>query len=229
MNKPKTLVTTSGGNSKLGPCTASTARRVGESCPLDCALLPNNAAPDDPVCYAHKGRMRFHPSIIAKFGNHSTAEALTKADGVPLIRHLTGGDWLKPTSDGRRVVDRDHARDVIAWHRKPSQRFTIGWSYTHAPDQLDRAGFGPDSWPANFSILASVDSVEDADRLQRAGWHTARVVDDPKDKARNETLCPFDLAKHRGETRPAITCASCRLCCPGAKKNIAFVNLTGAK
>tara|TARA_R110002020_G_scaffold359183_1_gene571881 strand:+ start:478 stop:1164 length:687 start_codon:yes stop_codon:yes gene_type:complete len=228
MNKPKTMVTTSGGNRKLGACVASTARRVGTTCPGGCALLPHNAGPDDPVCYAHKGLMRFHPKMIEKHGVESTAGALQKANGVPLIRHLTGGDWLRPTSDGRRVVDRDHARDVIKWHGQRSQRYTLGWSYTHAPEQLDRAGFGPSSWPANLSILASVDTIDKARELQSKGWHTARVVETPKHKARNETLCPYDLAKHNGKD-PDVTCASCRLCLPGQNKNIAFVALKGGK
>lgn len=228
MNKPKTLVTIAGGNSKLGACVASTARKVGTTCPGSCALLPQNAGPDDPTCYAHRGRMRFHPSLIEKHGDHSTASALKKANGVPLIRHLTGGDWLKPTADGRRVVDRDHARDVIKWHSMPSQRYTIGWSYTHAAPQLEAAGFGPDSWPDNFGILASVDTIEHAETMQAAGWHTARVIDDPADKARNETLCPYDLQKASGAGKPSITCSACRLCCPDAKKNIAFVALKKA-
>jgi hypothetical protein len=207
------LVTIAGGNSKLGPCVASTSRLVGITCPPDCLLLNNG-------CYAQRGRVAMAQGNIRR---KTASDPLNKASGVPLIRHLVAGDWLRPTADGsRRIVDRPFVRSVLDWHRAPSQRFTQGWGYSHAADRLQAAGFGPESWPANFQIMASCHSVKSAAEYQANGWHTARVITKPEDKAKNETLCPWDLAKYRGEKSP-VTCSSCRLCLPGASRNVAFI------
>ena len=212
------LVTTAGGNSKLGPCVASTSRQVGPTCPSDCPLLNNG-------CYAQRGRMAYHSSNVLSYGSHDEDDPLSKADGAPLIRHLAAGGWCKPTADDRRVVDRDFLRYVINWHRRPSQRYTIGWGYTHAAGKIDAAGLGPEAWPEGLEILASCHTEEEAKAHQARGWRTARVIDEPEDKTADEVLCPFDLAKRRGvkNTDNPTTCASCRLCMPGETKNIAFL------
>lgn len=212
------LIATISGNTKIGPGVASTSRLVGPTCPKTCPLLGNG-------CYAQRGRVAMvqHNLQAGKVGtDEDTPKALDRLSGVALIRHLVAGDWLKPTKDGRRVADRGFLRAVFAWHRKPTQRHTIGWGYSHAPEQLQRAGFGPDAFPPNLEILASCHSADHAKQLQSAGWRTARVIDSIDAKAPNEVLCPFDLAKH--QKRPTnVTCASCRLCMPGSKHNIAFL------
>jgi len=222
----KTLVTVKSANIKLGPGVVSTRRHVGPTCPPDCPLLPIlNKRTNLPMpgkkgqCYATRGNMLM---TLHHVGNVTDDAPLEKANGSPLIRHLTAGDWLKPTKDGKRVVDRDFCRSVFQWHERPSQRFTVGWGYTHAPDRLRAAGFGPEHQPSNLQIMASCHSVEDARRFQSDGWRTARVIATPADKAKGETLCPYDLAKYNG-TKSPVTCSNCRLCMPGANKNIAFI------
>ena len=202
------LVSAHSQNRKLGPGVAATYRKVGATCPSDCPLL--NAG-----CYAQRGHTVFVERRAGKIN-----DSLEKANGVGFIRHLVSGDWMKETTDGRKVVDRGLLRRVIAWHKKRKQRFTIGWGYTHAAKRLMKAGFGPKQMPHNLEILASCSSVEEAKDLQDDGWRTARVTK-KLDAQPGESYCPVDLAKKQKKDC-SETCMTCRLCF-ASETNIVFL------
>jgi len=159
-------------------------------------------------CYALRGR-----AYMVQRWHLKKRDTFQKANGVGYIRHLVTGGWMKETKNGRRVVDRDHARAVFDWHRQHSQRFTRGWSYTHAPKQMQKAGFGPENQPDGLEILASCHSIEEAKDLQADGWRTARVADEMV-KMKNEAYCPYDLNKRNGVSNEetGMNCMTCRLC-----------------
>ena len=174
-----TLVSTAGGNAKVGPCVANTYREVGQTCPAECTLKD--------ICYAAKGRCNMVQLRAGRLDPET--QPLEQASSVPLIRHLTSGDCY--TTKGKRTyVDKDFVEHLIEWHNRPSQRYTIGWGYTHGAERLQAAGYGPDAFPANLTMLASCEDLPRAKRLQAAGWQTARVIDEPEEKQPNETLCP---------------------------------------
>ena len=130
----------------------------------------------------------------------------------------------KTDTIGRSIVDRPLVDDVIAFHSHKQSKHTKGWIYSHACEQLERNGYGPEVWPKTLSFLASCDSLDEAQGLQRAGWVTARVIDRKEDKAPNELLCPYDV--QRANKVPAdkrTNCARCRLCYDGKNRNIAFI------
>lgn len=199
-------VTPNGNNAKLGAGVATTYRPVGITCPRSCPLLNNG-------CYAQRGRVAIHAQRAANQNGE-----LRKLAGNTLVRHLVAGDWLRPTKDGRRrIVDRNLLKDVIALHT--SAPWLTGWGYTHAAEQLHRAGFVPASLPDNLRILASCDSAEEKAEHNSRGWATARVIDQP-----DEFLCPVDAQKRRGvPAEKRTTCARCRKCFDGEPKNIAFL------
>jgi hypothetical protein len=194
-------------NRKLGPGVSCTYRPVDITCPRTCPLLNHG-------CYAQ----RAHTHLVAKKSGQYR-HSLSRADGTGLMRHMVSGDFLKPTKNGRRVVDRQLMREIYAWHRGRTQRSTIGWGYTHSARRLAKAGFGPHTFPKNLHILASCHSVSEAKSLQAEGWRTARVTTE-YDRQDNEVYCPVDKAKHEGAKCEA-TCASCRLCFEG-EQNIVF-------
>lgn len=217
------LTVANNGNKKLGHNVASTSRLVGPTCPRSCPLLNGG-------CYAQRGRVALSQYNM-EHGRQGTdcetagevSDALDKIRSAPLVRHLVAGDWLRPTRDGRTIVDREFVRGVIAWHRKRPQRYTVGWGYSHAAERIAAAGFGPKTLnSANLEVLASCHNPADVARLNGLGWRTARVVATTADLLPGEVACPYDLAKHQKET-PDVTCASCRLCLPGRKCNIAFL------
>jgi len=205
-----TLVCVSGGNSKLGAGVATTYRPVGVTCPRDCGMLEE--------CYARRGRV----CLVAR-RSEGRDDPLRALAGNTLVRHLVSGDWLRPTADGRRVVDRELLREAIEVHS--SAPWLVGWGYTHAADQIDRVGLGPGSgcWPSNFVVLASCESLERARELQSRGWRTARVIQRVEDRAAGELLCPVDAQKRAGvESKSRTTCARCRACFEG-ERNVALL------
>jgi hypothetical protein len=211
------MVSVAGGNSKCGACVATTSRQLDETCP-PCALAE--------VCYGARGRVRMVSGMIARGDPVRLApldDPLSKADGVPLIRHHVVGDMFTRTGKSRRrLVDAAYVRYLADWHRRPSQRWSIGWTYTHGAQQLTRAGFGPEFWPDRLTVLASCETLAQAHKLQAMGWSTARVIPQPEDRERGEVLCPYDLAKHQ-RVKPSVSCSSCRLCFDGSRRNIAFI------
>jgi hypothetical protein len=186
-------------NRKLGHM-AATYRAVGPTCPNDCALLGNG-------CYAGRGFVKF-----AARGTFGAAGDLDTAAGVDIVRHVVSGDWLRPWGGGKRL-DIPYFRRVTRWHL--SQPRTHGFGYTHAHNRFDAAGHGPTTWPRNFNLLASVDSLHARKVAKGAGWQTARVIDEPADIAGGERLCPYDAARRAGHSSPQVTCRTCRLCIGG--------------
>ena len=204
------IVTPNGYNRKLGPGVATTYRPVGLTCPPTCPLLGNG-------CYAQRGNVNIHAKRAA-----SKRDELRKAAGNQLIRHLVSGDWLKPTADGRRIVDRELLRETIALHK--SVPWLTGWGYTHAAERLAAAGFGPDAMPSNLRILASCESLEAKYRHNAQGWATARVIDEPSERQPDEFLCPVDAQKRKGLPQDQRTnCTRCRKCFQSEPVNIAFL------
>jgi hypothetical protein len=196
-------------NAKLGPGVASTYRPVGPTCPAACPLAT--------ACYAKRGRVQIYARRA-----EADSDALRAAAGNTLIRHMVSGDWFRPAADGRKIVDRPLLREAIALHE--AAPWLTGWSYTHGPDAVARAGFGPGSWPTNFQILASTHTDEDHVRLNEAGWVTARVIEEPGDRLPDEFLCPVDTQKRLGvPASNRTTCARCRACFDGRGRNIAFL------
>lgn len=200
------IVTRCSGNSKIGP-VAATYRPVGPTCP-PCAMASD--------CYA----LRHRVAMIQRRSGSVEGE-LSTADGAPLIRHHVSGDFFTESKNGSKLVDRKYVRRVASWHEKRPQRYTEGWTYTHGPDQLERAGFGPEYWPNGLTVLASCETIDRAKELQSRGWRTARVTTQ-KDRQDGEAYCPYDLAKSRGQQSP-VNCASCRLCFDDSNTNIVFL------
>ena len=201
-------VVPNGANSKLGPGVATTYRPVGPTCPPGCALAS--------ACYAKRGRV----AIQAKRSEGRT-DRLWAAAGNTLIRHVVSGDWFKPAKDGRKIVDRALLTEAIETHTQAP--WLTGWGYSHAAERLQRAGFGPDSWPSNFRILASCETAEHKELLNADGWQTARVIEEIEDKLPDEKLCPVDAQKRGGVPKEwRTTCAICRKCFD-TDRNIAFL------
>lgn len=140
-------------------------------------------------------------------------------DGAPRIRWDVSGDNLLPNGH----VDVRYVRAKYSWHERNPDGISLG--YTHAARRMARAGFGPETHPSGFNLIASCDHPEDAKSLRAEGWRTARVAKskhEPLDSC--ERLCPYDLQRHQGQT-PTTNCAKCGLCWPKKHqdKSIVFI------
>ena len=197
-----------GDNAKLGPGVATTYRPVGPTCPPDCPMAAH--------CYAKRGHVRIHARR-----SEGRTDPLRRAAGNILVRHVVSGDWFRPGADGRKLVDRGLLAEAIELHTEAP--WLTGWGYTHGAERLDRAGFGPEAWPANFRILASCEEIDDRERLNGSGWQTARVIEETDEKLPDELLCPVDAQKRAGiPAEQRTNCARCRACFDG-ERNIAFL------
>jgi hypothetical protein len=187
-------------NRKLGRGVQVTAtyRKVGPTCLTSCGLL-------DAGCYAQRGFTRF---AQPKTDERVSSKALQDVPSGKLLRLLVSGDIL---TEGE--PDKGFAWAV----RDAVDRRVETWGYTHAWKQ---------TWPEHWgnALLASCDSLADAQEAQKAGWCTARVVNSLADVAENETACPYDAAlASRTHAEIKVTCADCRMCFRNAKRNIAFL------
>ena len=186
-------------NRKTGPM-ANIYRTVGTTCPSSCPLLERG-------CYAKKWPVTFQ----SKRALESTLDFGAFLDNVrrenpsKIVRLNVSGDVFK---DDR--VDVEFLNELIAG-AKNNPDITI-YGYTRGFEKVHEAGFTPDKFPANLTLLASVDSAEDAAKAKALGWKYARVERDyDKEAGKDEVLCPIDAAKAKGK-EPKTTCARCKLC-----------------
>lgn len=95
-----------------------------------------------------------------------------------------------------------------SWVRKALYELYNGnyIDYTHSPYKHGDSSLG----------LASCSSLEDKNKLNAAGWRTARVIASERHKVADEIICPNQRDKR-------ITCSSCGLCKVNRKENIAFL------
>ena len=183
-------------NRKLGPGVSASYRPVGLTCPPDCQLLASG------VCYAERGNCA---SVASRSAVRDDDPRLL--DGAPFVRWLVSGDWFRLDAAGRCRFDWKHFLKIVRWCKRNPQSQT--WAYTHGWDRWPQTAL--DQCPQNLTVLASVDSPEDAAAAQAHGWRTARTTDDLSDRRAGEFICPVDAHKIRGERLPT-TCIQCRAC-----------------
>lgn len=191
------IVTQRSANEKIGNTSATYAPTT--HC-VDCPFKNNG-------CFAQHGQVAFHvrPLEAAVRAAHASPvrtardeargiDAL-KAKGQGLRLHVSGDC---PTTEAAEIVADAAERFVARGGGTP-------WTYTHAWRRVRRSAWGA------VSVLASVETLDDARRAMRRRYAPARVV--PKfstDKAWVEgditwIPCP-------AQTRDNVTCESCRLC-----------------
>ena len=196
------LVTQRSANAKTGPVSVTYQATV--SC-VDCPLRGAG-------CYAETGMVALHKrrldAAVRASKASPTRQAQHEARGIDALRAVgqglrihTSGDC--PTTESARIVADAAGRFMARGGGK-------AWSYTHAWRRVSRRAWGA------VSVLASVETLDDAVRAMRRGWATARVVPSfTSDRAWIERgirwiPCP-------AQTRDDVTCDSCRLCWDDAK------------
>lgn len=198
-----------GANAKMGPGVGTTYRPVGITCSLHCPLL-------ETVCYAKRGHVNIHQVRSAKESGD-----LTQLAGNRLVRHLVSGDWLRPTRNGAKKLDRDLVEGVAELHRNCP--WLTGWGYTHSPEEFAAAGIHPSEFPSNLHLLASCETTEQKAIHNANGWRTARIIQEIADKQPDEFVCPVDAQKRKGvPTEKRTNCARCQACF-ATNRNIAFL------
>ena len=171
----------------VGP-TRQEARDSCEGCPLL-----------DKGCYAHAGTPVIGLASIARSAragkDYSLRAALRdRVNSARMVRYTAIGD-------GGRVA-RDVADGIVATVRAAGLQL-VGYTHHWREEQV------ADSWRGR--LMASCDTLEDADDALNAGWRAAVVL--PEDSGdtvtpagRTVKVCPAIKTDGR------ITCNDCRLC-----------------
>lgn len=207
MTLPVTLVEKSQ-NSKLGNIGATYAP-IEQTCPDSCELK-------DKVCYAQSSFVGIQNARLTKAARRGKYTALqlarieakliaalpmenkyrTGQKPLPVLRLHVSGD--SRTVKGTKLISKASAKYIKAGGKV--------YSYTHAWKKVPRLAWG------NVSILASVDSVADADKAVARGYVPAIVVEkfDGKKAFKMEGSnvsfipCPNQTM--------GLTCEQCMLC-----------------
>jgi len=168
------------------------------SCPKSCPF--RNAG-----CYAEHGR----PSFTTRRLNQSVEDdpvAIARAE-ADAIRGLSGKRPLRlhvvgdcPTPEAARIVA-EAAAEYASRHGQPV------WTYTHAHHEVER-----EDWGDTVSVLASCQSVAEAEDAYERGWTPAIVVPEfesehayPISDKLVGIPCPHQTGK-------VDSCKSCGLC-----------------
>ena len=213
-----TLGVTLSENRKTGPM-ANIYRTVGVTCPSSCPLLEKG-------CYAKRWPVAFHANRAQErtLDFNGFLKRVKKENPSKIVRLNVSGDVFLNDE-----VDTEFLNELIDG-AKNNPDITI-YGYTHGFEKVHKAGFTPDKFPANLTLLASVDSEEEAAKAKAFGWKYARVERDYSKKTNEgEVFCPIDSAKAKGKGHET-TCATCRLCFGQEYKdtNIVFKYVTGGR
>jgi hypothetical protein len=208
-------------NVKLGKGVATSYRPVGDAalglgtCPSNCMHLPDNGG----KCYTRKFLVN-NQQRNSKLRNDDFSRFLEK--GAKFVRLHTSGDFFT-SLNGQLALDTEYLDEVIAFAKQNPD--VVFWTYCHNPKILIEAGYTykNGSFPTNLHITASCDTDVEKYIAIDNGYRTARVITALEEKSDNETLCPYDLALHKGE-KSKTNCKDCTLCFNAKHlKNIAFL------
>ena len=195
----------------IGPFCVSTYVSIASTCPDSCTFKNNG-------CYAQAGsahltmgtldlRGRGYTPLEVTQGEAAALSAMWKQDGRVPQDGARGGRDLRLHVGGDASCRRGARAlgDAVA----ELQRRGLGsaWTYTHRWREIPRAAWGP------ISVLASVETVEDAELAVARGYAPAMTVEAfPSRRAWRVSPrlrlipCPYEA----GGSGP--TCVQCRLC-----------------
>lgn len=188
-------------NGKLGK-VAATYASIEATCPSSCKL--KNAG-----CYAQLGfvgiqnarltraKRSYTPTEIAKIEADLIDKSFNRKSipGTVLRLHVSGD---VTTKTGVKFLASASSR----YQKRGGGKV---WTYSHAWKKLPRKHWG------NISVLASVDSIQEAKEAIAAGYAPAMAVP----KFQSEKAYEIDGIKFipcPAQTKDDVTCSSCKLC-----------------
>lgn len=187
------------GNKKLGGIPAAIVSP--ETCPPSCGFYGKG-------CYAEFGASGHHWRNVEHHGL-SWSDFLKRVTELPagqLWRYAVAGD-LPGEGDG---VDARALSELVR-----ANRGKRGFGFTHKPITVNSRSQIYDANALGFTINLSADTLEEA----AYGLPVAVVLpehaqgDIRTPEGRRVVICP-------AQTRPSVTCASCRLCSVSRRKGI---------
>jgi len=195
------LARTNSGNQKIGD--AATTYVEQRSCPSTCPFF------DGGGCYAEEGRLG---KVITAPLNRAAAEVTATPEDIARFEAAQ--------IDGLKVVPAQPLRLHTVGDCKTDEAATIVaaaarkygargggpvWTYTHAWRDVSRESWG------EVHVLASCETADDIRMADERGYATSIVVE-AFDKSSRYPRDGRTLLPCPAQTKPGVTCASCRLC-----------------
>lgn len=175
------------------------------------ATCPNSCSLKDKGCYAQLSMVGMHVRRLDQESEGQSAIQVAKAeayaidncydgDSVPSNRDMR----LHVAGDSRTLIGTRIINNAIGRWKERGGGFC--WSYTHAWKRIARS-----NW-SNVSILASVETIKEANEARKQGYAPAIVVDEFNgDKAFKLKGSDVKWIPCPAQTRE-VGCSDCRLC-----------------
>lgn len=204
MTKLPVILVEKSQNKKLGDNVATTYASIKGTCPDSCELK-------NKTCYAETGFVGMHVARLDKKVGKYNATAIARLEAILIDNSFRGAKIKNATPLRLHVAGDVRTRKGVTYLANAAKRYLARgggkvWTYSHAWRNLPRKLWG------QISVLASVDSVEQANEAVTAGYAPAIVVDKfPSDKA-----FKLDGSDTKWIPCPEMTfgtpCADCGLC-----------------
>jgi hypothetical protein len=175
---------------------------IEKTCPSSCPMKK------DKSCYASIGFVGIHEKRSTKASENLSAFDLAKEEADLIIKNSdTKSKFLRLHVSGDSITKKGTkflAKASDFWMSKTNGKV---WTYTHAWKEI------PKSYWGKISVLASVDSVKEANEAYKKNYVPAIIVSKFESKKsfklKNSDIkfipCP-------AQTHENISCASCKLC-----------------
>lgn len=182
-------------NEKIGP--VSTTYTTQESCDKSCPFYGEG-------CYGESGMVAIHGRRLDKAYTNETPEQIA-AEESSAIEKLTGNLDLRVHTVGDCKTP-EAARIISSAMRKHRRKHNRGaWTYTHAWRNVPA-----ENWQGE-SVLASVETPEDAEKAMKAGYAVAMVVEKFESKKMYEKN-GLKILPCPAQTNDNKQCVNCRAC-----------------
>lgn len=190
-------------NEKVGKAAATYAPIEG-TCDPSCPFYSADGEPSA-GCYAREGKVSMVERRIA------SGLAGLSADTIAAIEAAAIRDAAELVPAGRPLrvhVSGDCRTEKAARMISEACEVWPGdvWTYSHVWRTIPRSAWG------RVSVLASVESVNDARRAMDRGYAAAIVVDEHPADGKAYRVADMKIVPCPAQTRDDVTCESCGLC-----------------
>ena len=178
---------------------------IESTCPKSCAFKNNG-------CYALNSYVGIVVSRLEKESIGFTPLQSARAEALAIDNSHNGGDIpsgrnlrLHVSGDSRTLAGTRLINNAIGrWKKRGGGNC---WSYTHAFEKVHRK-----NW-SNVSILASIDSIEQAEKARNNGYAPAIVVSSfDNDKVFKLPGSDIKWIPCPSQTHKEVSCDDCKLC-----------------
>jgi hypothetical protein len=178
------------------------------------ATCPNSCALKEAGCYAKTSYVGIVNARLNNEAKYLKPIDVARAEAKAIDDSHKGGKVpsgrllrLHVSGDSRTIKGSNLINSAVGRWRKRGDSSNIVWSYTHAWKTVPRK-----AW-SHVSMLASIDSVKDAEKARERGYVPALVVSEHlSEKTYQLEGSDVKWIPCPAQTKESVTCENCKLC-----------------